>query len=604
MSAVRRDLFILAFFVLLTRLPFIIQPIQGDDPYYLYGAMHAQIEPLHPHHAKYVFQGVEVKMQGHPHPPLNAWILGGILALTGDVMEPVFHGVYLLFSLICGIAVYFIAQKYARQPLLATLLFLSTPVFWVNGMSLESDIPLLACLMTGMALFIHGRVWWAMVPLFLAGLAAYQSVALIPVLWLLRRGYLQACAPALGVISYQLFERITSGVFPVAVSVGYFQEYGLQRLVTKMGSAAALTGHLAWLAGPVAVWEWSWALLAGIPAAFWDWNPLFWVSFGIGVMILWRVDGFLGWWIRIFFAAAVILFFAGSARYLLPIAPAICIWAANKISEDRLTFAIAAQMMLAGMLAVTNYQHWDGYKQFVEKLKPQIQATLDANQDVWVDGEWGIRFYAEAVGAQPLKQNQEFRSGDLVLHHQLGGIATRAGTLQPIVTTKIEPVLPFRLIGLDAKSGWASASFGQRSFDVTFAPVDVLTAYQVIDRLPTVSDLPMNAPEVETQVLSGIFDLEQETNRWMAKRASLLLKPSPGVLEVTAYTPRAVELILKVDNKEVHRQKLEEGLHTIESPPIHVQGESALITLETDTSFIASGDTRELGLILQRVRIK
>ena len=34
--------------VILLRLPFLNQPIQGDDVYYLYGAEHAQIDPLHP----------------------------------------------------------------------------------------------------------------------------------------------------------------------------------------------------------------------------------------------------------------------------------------------------------------------------------------------------------------------------------------------------------------------------------------------------------------------------------------------------------------------------------------------------------------------------
>jgi len=34
--------------VLALRLPFLHQAIQGDDVYYLYGAEHAQIEPLHP----------------------------------------------------------------------------------------------------------------------------------------------------------------------------------------------------------------------------------------------------------------------------------------------------------------------------------------------------------------------------------------------------------------------------------------------------------------------------------------------------------------------------------------------------------------------------
>ena len=67
--------------VILLRLPFLNQPIQGDDPYYLYGAEHAQIDPLHPLDTRYVFLGDMVDMRGHPHPPLNAWILGALLAI-------------------------------------------------------------------------------------------------------------------------------------------------------------------------------------------------------------------------------------------------------------------------------------------------------------------------------------------------------------------------------------------------------------------------------------------------------------------------------------------------------------------------------------------
>ena len=88
--------------ILALRLPFLNQAIQGDDPYYLYGAEHAQIDPLHPNHARYAFLGQIVDMRGHPHPPLDAWFLGGLLAVKGDVKEVPFHAAFLLFSLIAG----------------------------------------------------------------------------------------------------------------------------------------------------------------------------------------------------------------------------------------------------------------------------------------------------------------------------------------------------------------------------------------------------------------------------------------------------------------------------------------------------------------------
>ena len=59
--------------VLALRLPFLNQAVQGDDYNYLAGAMHAQVDPLHPTHGKYVFLGRMVDMRGHPHPPLNMW---------------------------------------------------------------------------------------------------------------------------------------------------------------------------------------------------------------------------------------------------------------------------------------------------------------------------------------------------------------------------------------------------------------------------------------------------------------------------------------------------------------------------------------------------
>jgi len=71
--------------VLLLRAPFLNQAIQGDDINYLAAAQHAQIDPAHPLNMKYVFLGELVDMEGHPHPPLNAWFLGLLLALFGDI---------------------------------------------------------------------------------------------------------------------------------------------------------------------------------------------------------------------------------------------------------------------------------------------------------------------------------------------------------------------------------------------------------------------------------------------------------------------------------------------------------------------------------------
>ena len=73
------------------RLPFLNQAIQGDDPYYLYGAEHAQIDPLHPDARPLSVSGRPGRHARHPHPPLNSWILAAPLAVLGDVREIPFH---------------------------------------------------------------------------------------------------------------------------------------------------------------------------------------------------------------------------------------------------------------------------------------------------------------------------------------------------------------------------------------------------------------------------------------------------------------------------------------------------------------------------------
>ena len=169
--------------VLLIRLPFLNQAIQGDDVYYLAAAQHAQLDPLHPNHTRYVFMGKMVDMQGHPHPPFNAWYLAALLAVTKEIREIPFHAAYILFSLIAALSMLSIARRFTGKPLLATLLFIAVPPFFVNGNSLESDLPFLAFWMLAIAAYLSDRPWMAAGAAVVAALCAYQAILLTPILF-------------------------------------------------------------------------------------------------------------------------------------------------------------------------------------------------------------------------------------------------------------------------------------------------------------------------------------------------------------------------------------------------------------------------------------
>jgi hypothetical protein len=596
--------------VLLLRLPFLNQAIQGDDPYYLFGAQHALIDPAHPGHARYLFQGDLVDMRGHPHPPLDSWILAGLIVVFGDVREVPFHAAYILFSLIAAISMWALAKRWAPDPLAATLLFLAVPAFVINGTSLEADLPFLAFWMAGLALFTSGRPLLAAGALVLAAMTAYQAIVATPILlfycWIHARNsktsWAVAFAPVVTVAVFQVYERVTSGALPATVLAGYFSSYGLQQLANKLKNAAALTVHTGWMIFPLASViafrrRWPVGLAAAIGGAFIDPNPLFWVCFAVGAMVIAgcvrRDIDFLRAWVLLFFISALVLFFAGSARYLLPMAAPLAILVAREV--PRLVWpSFAANLGLGLALAFVNYQHWDAYRTFAARIASDVESRR-----VWVNGEWGLRYYLESEGALPLPRTQVVQPGEWIASSALGFPIPVTAPLGLITEMEVRPSLPLRLIGLGAKSGYSTASLGFRAFDISNAPVDRVRVEAVLERKPVLSWLPMGAPEASVQIVSGLYELENNA-RWMSGRAVILLKePSAAMpISVQLYLPEqapARKVTLSLDGDVLHTETLPgPGMHTITTKPAL----GSTLTIELDRTFSVPGDSRQLGAII------
>jgi hypothetical protein len=615
-----RDLLIVAFFVLALRLPFLNQAIQGDDVYYLAEAQHAQIEPLHPKHVQYAFMGRMVDMRGQPHPPLNAWYLALLLAVLKDVSEVPFHAAYILFSLVAAFSGLALARKFSPHPLAATMLFMATPAFVINGNSLESDLPFVALWLLAIALFVQAvnrrsspLLVAASVAMGLAALAAYQAVFLVPILFLYGRKWRAAALATLTapvvLVGWQIFERLGTGAFPATVVAGYMQSYALQALAQKLKSAVALTGHLGWIVFPSLWLPPLFAIPAAIGAALYDPNPLFWGSIAVGTGILiwcarnWR--DFLAQWVLIFFAGALVVFFAGSARYLLPIALPIAILATRRIGLRWIQAAVICELALSLGLAIVNYQHWDSYRQFA-----RARANDAKTKRVWINGEWGLRYYLESEGGLPLLQGQTMHPREMVVSSSLGypiGVTAGGGVLAPLVERTITSATPLRLVALHGKSAYSTTMFGLRPFDISRGAIDQLRAEVVIERKPVLSDLRMNAPEAEQQIVSGVYRLENREWRWMGKTAVILLKPpaAPSPLVVHFFVPdsapaRQVRVALN-DQIVASQDCPSPGTFTVMSLPNKPDGDTATVTISVDKTFSYQSDRRELGIILTEV---
>jgi hypothetical protein len=632
--------------VLFIRLPFLNQAVQGDDPKFIWIAQHALIDPAHPNHTQYIFQGEPVDMRGHPHPPGNSWVLAGLITLVGDVLEVPFHAVYLLFSLLAAVSMFALAKRFSPDdPLSPTLLFLAVPAFVINGNSFESDVPFLAWWMLGFALFTWGRPLVAVLAFALAAMTSYQSIVATPILlaytWLCARdnkcAWVAAFAPAVVVVAYQAWERITGGAMPATVLAGYFSTYGLQQLSKKLQNLAALTAHLAWMVFPIAAFlavrhPWRMAALAGVfIGALIDPNPLFSISFAIGLAIIAGqlggliskpkpapaveaapVGGWLGLmttnsatgertpetlflhlWFVIFFVSALVLFFAGSARYLLPLAAPLALLTARALPQRLILPAVGLNLALGLALAWVNYEHWDGYRTLTASVAREV-----GQKRVWLNGEWAT-FYMEAEGALPLTRKQIVQSGEWIVSSALGYPIQITAPLGLVTEREIRPTLPLRLIGLGSKSGYSTASLGFRPFDVTFGALDKVRIEAVLDRKPTLSWFSMGAPESATQIVSGMYQAENGA-RWMSGRATILLKepaePKPLAVDLFLHdTAPGRTFTLSLDGNEILRRTLTTtGAHTLITPP--AKGQTLVITV--DKTFSVAGDFRELGAVI------
>jgi len=598
-----RALFLVVGIVLLLRLPFLNQAIQGDDDTYIAEAEHALVDPLHPADTTYVFRGVDVDLRGHPHPPLDAWVLASLLAVLGDVKEVPFHAAYILFSLISAVAMWSLARRFSPRPLWASLLFLVVPAFVVNGNSFESDLPFLAFWMAAVALFCAGRLWLAVGAMALASMAAYQAVFLTPILgvyvWLYhradRRRWAAIFTPPLVIAAWQIFERVSTGALPAGVLTGYFTTYNFQSLANKARNAAALAIHSCWIVFP------------GLPiVALWSvWRPRLKGSGGpdeSGPEAESLPDErFLLAWIAIFLAGAAVVFFAGSARYLLPIAAPVALLA-SRLPVKWLAAAFAAQMALSLGLAAVNYQHWDACRRFAAQLHQP-----SAGHRVWVDGELGLRFYLEDDHALPLRKTQKLRAGDIVVSSELTQSVAPQAPVSTIARMVIQPAIPLRLIGLESHSGYSDASRGLWPFDVSASVIDRLRADLVMERHPTREYLPMNAPEAAEQIVSGIYQLEGGAYRWTSAAAVVILKsPETAVPLVANFTipapARARRVTLVMDGATVAAQSYPgPGTYRLETKLLRPTAGTVEVEIQVDRTFSAPPDTRELGIVLSAV---
>lgn len=472
----RRDLAIIILFVMALALPFLDMPVHMDDGTHLDFAAGQVDEPLKQHIDDYYYFGRHFDKFRDTHPRGHSLYLSLLVRAAGGESEPPLHAGFLIFPLMAGISMYFLARRFRAPPLLSALMLTVSPAYLVFSHSLMTDPPAMALWLLSVTAYVYGvdrrnrkLLTLATVALTIGIFFSYQVLSVIPLLAayaVMKRRLSIASAvpfvvPALVFAGSVVETRIDYAAWPM-----FSYRRGLDRslgaLVARTRGVALVLGGvvtlppIVWLAclrkrrdfigfGALMALVTSFTLglyLTGnLTANQALVGTIFSVTSGTIVWLFvkgaWREarsghalasdSAFLTLW----FSGVLFynLFFLPypSARYLLPLLPPAILMIARGLNDIGVgvrrgwfgAAVIAVTLLLSIPIAIADYDYAGTNRLIASEVR---ERYADEGVTVWFVGDLGFRHYMEREGFQMLPADDGSpRQGDIIVESNLAG---------------------------------------------------------------------------------------------------------------------------------------------------------------------------------------
>ena len=494
---------ILTLVVLAGIVPFSSRAIYIDEHIFLLLAESALENPLFPNDVPALAFGVRYDdWASHTHPPVGEYYLALLTWLLPGFSEVGYRLLFAVFPITAVIAFYRIAQRFTTTPLVVSLLFAFSPAFFVMSPTIMMDVPMLAFLLAGFALFFDHRDGGTrrLVPAAACFTLAVGTgyTALVPIgclfVWVLltrprmRELLAIALAPA-ALALWLLAMTVHFGRFPLLETLGF---YAFQPHSTLANIAATLS-----FLGGVSLFPWSfwlltdttkrkWAavtllavLAAGIltlslawPSETYRWWFVLLASSGIAMLVVvvrsaWtsvmRKDGetllMLGW------ISTTLVFFIAvgemiNARYVLLAMPPVYFLLFPRPDRSRAVVVGTLSLLLSIGIALADFRFVNSYRSWVTDQAVPLQ---EQGFRVWGAAEAGLRFYLEREGIETLAADDlEPVGGDLIVRDMFGyGLAEELSALLiPVENSELTDDFPIRTFNSEASAGFHGQPFG------------------------------------------------------------------------------------------------------------------------------------------------
>jgi len=455
--AVSRPSMALAFFLpIVLLLPFINRAYNIDEPMFVWVAQQIVQEPFdYFGGAVDRSDGPEPMYEYNQNPPGFSYVLA-IVGAIGGWSEPVLHLASLLAAGLCSLGTYLVAVRLSPRPLLAALLTVVTPGFFVSATSVMTDVAMTASYVWAVYLWLRwldsgrrGELAGAVVLITVGTLMKYYAITLVPlfaVYTLMKRRRAGAWTAALvvpvaAVVLFWWWSWRLYGVNLLEVAAAVAQDPSVRAgdepmfrpIVTLLfvgGCFAPMAlcspivlrplGALAWIATIVAVLAFKidgYSLLQLMIGTTERYGLVMLAQMGLmlaagGVLLVMPIrdvvrhrdaEGvLLGLWM---FGAIIYTLYVNhliNARTLLPLAPALGIVIARNLpaaTGRAVQFApVALGALLSLWVAWGDYAVAEGGRHAAREAIARAEAE---QAKLYYAGLWGFQYYVGASGAKP-----------------------------------------------------------------------------------------------------------------------------------------------------------------------------------------------------------